>query len=218
MVKKARAKTSRGSQTSKGSRKNKKGSQMAKRGTRGYTRTAGLYGKFGGNGRGGGTEYKYFERTDMLDSVAPTTLLMEKAISTTIVRQCNSIILISNGNGPTEMIGRKITIKSIQIKGSVVLPVGSNGTLSSLAAHATWRLYIILDKQPNGVQASANDVLQAAATSDENASNSAAISGLPKLENNQRFTILAELAGTTKPNITVNTTGPTYITAGTDKL
>ncbi len=134
----------------------------ARRWRPGYSRTAGFYGRFR---RGGARqEYKFKDTTFGLVNVASTGTVT------------TNMVVIPEGDGEQERDGRKITVKSISVRGLVVLPavtaIDSGGDLL--------RLYIVQDMQTNGLAYTPDDVME---TTD--------INSFRQLANSYRFKILA---------------------------
>lgn len=78
------------------------------------------------------------------------------------------------GTGPSNRIGRKLVMTSIEIK-------ARNYVIGGAGVDQSHRVLLVYDKQPNGVALTAADVLDNATTI-----------GLKKLDNRGRFTILMD--------------------------
>jgi hypothetical protein len=155
----------------------------------GYTRRSGFYGRFAGTRN----ELKFF------DSVASST-----ALAATGTVNSTSINLIDQGNGESQMIGRKVVIKSILLRANLVLPQSSNATLASVAGGDTYRIVMVLDKQANGAAPTV-----AALFEDTD------IRTMNDLENSQRFTIIKEWKGSL--NGEINHDGAIYFRGDKDR-
>lgn len=138
----------------------------------GYSRVVGNYGRFSP----AGGEMKWFNQL-----IATVTL----GVTGNSIK--NSINLVDQGNAEDNMIGRKITIKSIQFRGRFELPSDSNGVLANLTSSDNYRVMLILDKQANGTSPSWNTVFQSDSAAD--------LFGYNNLENSTRFTIIKEWSG-----------------------
>ncbi len=124
----------------------------------GYVRTSGFYGRF--SGRGG--ESKFLDTTV---SDAPITAGMVIA----------NLTVIPEGNTESQRVGRKVTIKSIHVKGTLTL------TAATALASTTDKVFgmLVLDKQTNGAAFAATDLLD-----------TDSIISFRQLANTQRFSIL----------------------------
>lgn len=109
------------------------------RSRRGYARTSGFYGRFGG----AGAERKFFDR-DLEDPVVDS----DGTVSGTL-------IAIPQGTGESERIGRKITIRHLYWYVSLVKLAASSSTNSS----DTVRIMLIQDRQCNGATPGTLDIL-----------------------------------------------------------
>ncbi len=104
----------------------------------GYDRSVGFYGRYAGSG----SEAKFFD-TDVADAVVAANMTV------------NNLTVIAEGNGESNRIGRKITVKSIHIKGHITLPA----TTASNATSDNVLCKLILDTQTNGTAMVAADLL-----------------------------------------------------------
>lgn len=105
---------------------------------RGYYRKSGYYGRFAG--RSG--EQKFFD-TSVDDSPIPVALT------------ATNLTVVPEGNGESDRIGRKITIKKIYWKYQFVLPT----TATAADTSDIVRLMLVQDTQTNGAQFVATDLL-----------------------------------------------------------
>lgn len=151
--------------------------------SRGYNRRAGFYGRFKSRyGRRGGkygrrrsvkAEKKYKDFTvDFGDAVIPATGATPE-----------SIVLLSAGNTPSTMVGRKIVLRSIQIRGYCKLEPASNATLASVPNSDLVRIMLVRDKMTNGAQAAVTDVLL---------TNTEGTRSMLNMENGNRFKVVKE--------------------------
>lgn len=134
---------------------------------KGYDRTGGLYGRF--NTRLIKPELKYWDTETQNTKYAPWDVEVDGSgnptgnVSELVVfgrTPFPSLNLVSKGNGPSEMIGRRITIKQLLVNGRWVLdPVsGPSTNIANFPVSAQCRMAIILDKQCNGQTANVLDI------------------------------------------------------------
>lgn len=107
---------------------------------RGYTRTAGYYGRF----QPSGSEKKFFDTTD---TVTVST-------SSEIVPSLN---LVPQDDTESGRIGRKITIKNIHLNG-----IFEHKATTDAGTATQGRIILYQDKQCNGTAAASTDILQSA--------------------------------------------------------
>lgn len=125
----------------------------------GYIRSGGYYGRF----TGPNAELKFFD-----------TNLSFSVDSTSEVPATGQLNLIPQGVTESTRVGRKCTIKSIEVKfNSIMVPAAANG--SDVVA-----IYLVLDKQCNGAAAAVTDVFAQAATT----------VAFMNLANSERFVIM----------------------------
>ncbi len=136
--------------------------KRARRGGKGYTRTAGYYGRF--MGKSG--ENKFFD-----------TLRGSQAANAAGTIIDPSLCLIPQGVTESTRVGRKCVIKSLHLKGELRLPNFAAGDQCDL-----FRLIIYVDKQTNGAAATASDILEASVT----------LHSFRNLANSGRFRILLD--------------------------
>lgn len=136
----------------------------------GYMRIGGTIGRFFG-----GTELKYLRTGDavLINSGAPHIV--------------ESLNLVPSGNGPSDRVGSKITIRYIHVYGAVTTAV------SVPSSFITYRVVIYVDKQCNGEAAEVTDILDGVLTSSH-----------VLIENSHRFRILYDKR--------VNMVSPSYDT------
>jgi len=127
----------------------------------GHGRISGYYGRYPGLG---GRELKFFDTAH--------SFLFDQ---TNEVPATGQLVLIPQGVTESTRIGRKATIRSINIKGTINL----NPSTQTLASGNAF-LWLVLDKQCNGAAAAVTDVF----------TGSAAGTALRNLANSSRFTIL----------------------------
>ncbi len=123
----------------------------ASRAGAGFVQASGFYGRFGKGG-----ELKFFD-----------TLLGSTALATAGVVLSESLNLIPQGVTESTRVGRKCTIKKINMMGFILLNSGTAVT------GETYRMMLVLDKQCNGAAATVLNVLQ---TADEKSFNNLATS------------------------------------------
>ncbi len=124
---------------------------------RGYVRTGGYYGRFATGG-----EMKFFD-SDVSDAPVGATLTI------------NLLTIIPEGNGESERIGRKITLKRV----SVLYEMKLSATTAASSTSETVRCMLIQDTQTNGAAFIAADLLDTDVMSSFN-----------NLANSSRFKIL----------------------------
>lgn len=137
-----------------------------RRSARGYLRKSGYYGRF--SGRGG--ELKFFDISTGATTVSASGTIIDPSLN-----------LVTQGAGEDQMIGRKITIRSINIKYLALKPNDSDGTLANCTSSDAIRIMIVQDTQCNG-SAATIALLNAQAN----------LNGQLLLENSNRFRILKE--------------------------
>jgi len=141
----------------------------------GYVRTGGYYGRFSGTG----AELKFFDTTNAFAFDA-----------TGEVPATGQLNLIPQGVTESTRVGRKCVIKSIQMRGIVLLQPAAAAVSASTAY-----LYVVLDKQCNGAAAAATDVLTGTNFSQ----------AFHNLSNSQRFVVLKKMKWTLQPSAGVTT-------------
>lgn len=107
-----------------------------------------------------------------------------------------SLNLIPQGTTESNRIGRKCTIKSISVKGSVQMAVSDNAS----QADQRYRMIWYLDKQTNGAEPTVLDILE-----------TASINSFRNLANSSRFRVLRDVT----KNCPVSATGVTAVNAFT---
>lgn len=132
----------------------------------GYYRTTGYYGRYPSAGGSGTGELKFFDTTDTFAALVPAGEIK------------NSLNLIPQGVTESTRIGRKCTIRSLQIRGNLNLPPVAG---VSAAGGSVVRIIVYQDKQANGVAATVTDIL-----------NTADIHSFRNLANSHRFRILKD--------------------------
>nr|WAE42203.1 MAG: capsid protein [Cressdnaviricota sp.] len=91
--------------------------------------------------------------------------------------------IISDGAGPTQRIGRKIVLKSIQFKGSLDV----DGLSTTVTGYG--RYMIIYDRQPNGITPPLTSLLQTYTTANVSSVDS---TSMVNMDYRDRFTILKD--------------------------
>ncbi len=104
----------------------------------GYDRTGGYYGRFAGPSG----ELKFFD-TDLDDAVVVVGMAIY------------NLTIVPEGNGESDRIGRKMTIKRIHIRGNV--SIAANATMANSSDTVIGML--VQDTQTNGAQYTAADLL-----------------------------------------------------------
>jgi len=132
---------------------------------RGYLRTGGYYGRFTGRRNRKGNELKFF------DTILGTTTVANTGNVAT------NLCVVPQDATESGRIGRKITIKSISIRGQFDLP--STGTVANTSDAA--RFMLVQDRQANGAAFAVLDVLSTAGMNSHR-----------DLENESRFRILKD--------------------------
>lgn len=95
------------------------------------------------------------------------------------------------GAGMNQRIGRKLTIKSVQMKGIVQLELAATPTGAVTAEANHLRMILLYDKQPNGALPALADVLTGGQT----------VNDLFNIDNRDRFTILKDKVWSFDPMI-----------------
>lgn len=130
----------------------------------GVGRTSGYYGRYNRAQVSGGGEQKFFD-----------TALSFTVDRTAEVPATGQLNLVPQGVEESQRIGRKITIKSIQLRGALRYAPGAGGTGGT---SVTW--YVVQDTQCNGAAAAILDVL----------TTNAMETGMINMANSTRFRIL----------------------------
>lgn len=99
---------------------------------------------------------------------------------------------LASGTGSSDRIGKKITIKSIQLKGSIGL--GNTNSLS-----VVFHIWLCLDTQANGTLATLSDVIDSTSLD----------IARPVIANSERFRVLKKLVFECPALYSTITTGPT---------
>lgn len=105
----------------------------------GVTRVGGFYGRY----RGANKELKFFDTsiTAPLDATAE------------VPATGGQLALIPQGVTESTRVGRKCVLKSVTVKGTVLLDPGAAGDSGSIG-----HMYLVIDKQANGAAAAVTDV------------------------------------------------------------
>jgi len=146
---------------------------------KGYSRTSGYYGRFHKGG-----EDKFFD-----------TALSFTFDSAAIVPATGQLTLIPQGVTESTRVGRKCTITSIYIIGSV-----NNVPAASATSSVMCYLYLILDTQTNGAAAATTDVFTSASLQ----------SAMRNLSNESRFRVLKKFRLSFNSNAGVTTAYNSY--------
>ncbi len=113
---------------------------------RGYLRQSGYYGRRGARLAGFAVERKFFD-TNVGTSIGTVANSLE-------IRE---LAIVPQGDTESERIGRKIQIKSLDVKGHLLL----NASTTSAATSTMVRMLVVQDKQTNGAVFTATDLLEA---------------------------------------------------------
>jgi len=132
---------------------------------RGFVRIGGFYGRFRGRRATSVSEMK-FKDTTRGYNVVPDTGVVD-----------TNVVVIPQGDGESERVGRKCTIRSIYFKGSATL---ESATATNLTDDFI-RLMVIQDKQTNGAAFTVGNVLV-----------TANFLAHKNLENEKRFRVLSD--------------------------
>ncbi len=135
--------------------------------SRGYTRRSGFY------GRGGLGELKFFDTTRATHIPAATGTISNA-----------SLCLIPQGITESNRIGRKYTIRHLEMRGDLILPT----TAVAAQTGDRTRVIVYVDTQTNGVTAAAADIIEATVN----------INRFTNLANQGRFRILMDRVYVTK--------------------
>jgi len=153
---------------------------------RGTFRRSGLYGRFSGSGGRYGGELKYYDQQSSNETIRNFGSIFPRAAGDIIIGSMN---LIPTGTGPEEMLGNKVRIKSIEIRGRVTADPDTNASsLVAVKNENFTRVALVLDMQANGTVAAASDIYE----------NSQTFGAAPniydfvKIANSKRFRILKE--------------------------
>lgn len=112
---------------------------------KGFVQVSGYYGRFRSRGRRAtDVEMKYRDNT-----FGPTTILTTGTVAMATI--CN----VAQGDAENQRIGRKITIKKINIRGTLPYVEGATNTASEWT-----RIMVVLDKQCNGTTVTPDLYLQ----------------------------------------------------------
>ncbi len=146
---------------------------------RGYLRTGGFYGRLGGE-TVRGRELKFLDaQTIGLISVNPVGNIL-----------ISSHQVVVQGNGPNERIGRKITVRSLEVRGTIQ----TRSTIVLVEFEQRARIVFVLDKQANGAVGSIDEVLNFGAGTQ--------LDSFRNLENASRYRILYDKTLDMNPQVT----------------
>lgn len=110
----------------------------------------------------------------------------------------NSLNLVTQGNAENQMIGRKITIRSIEVRGQLYLAGDSDATFVNNST-TNYRMCLVLDRQANGAAAAIVNIFDQATSY-----------GFRNAENEKRFKILKEWNGEFNSQSLVNAASSGY--------
>jgi len=128
---------------------------------------------------------KHFDDASSLEVMSPNGTVYPTASGPLTI---GSMVLVPPGPGEEEMIGSKITIKSIEIRGRVLKERSHSATLAANENVGQCRIVVVQDRQCNGAVATANMVYENSA----NSVGSAGILDFGRISNSKRFRILKE--------------------------
>lgn len=140
--------------------------------SKGYLRASGNYGRYNNRGRGskGYSEWKYHDVKSTVAAAAQAGVIANITL--------NELV---QGTGESERIGRKVTVRSIEMRGATRLISDA----APLAGHCIVRIILYVDKQTNGATATPTLLLKEATA--------AHVYRAPyNLSNAGRFTILMD--------------------------
>lgn len=173
---------------------------------RGYDRVGGLYKLHGPTRRGG--ELKYCDKSLGLDTVTAgaNSLLRDDAATmiwsddvgavVAVAMATNkwyigqSVVNLAQGQGPSNRIGRKTTLRNISAKLGISAATIVDATAMNWCARVLW----IHDRQCNGGIVTAADIFEPVAkgAAGFNSGGNLSIAALPNMGNSQRFTVIRD--------------------------
>lgn len=118
-----------------------------------------------------------------------------------------SLVLLTSGTAPSTLVGRKMTLKNITIRGTITLPKDNDALLTGLSTSDVVRIMLVWDKQCNGAQAAVTDVI----------SNANGIEGMRNMEKSQRFQIMKEWVIPMNADMAFDSTGVQFVSSGGQK-
>lgn len=154
---------------------------------RGAVRVGGYYGRYAGSGRG---ELKFFDTKKNFVAVAETGTILSLSLN-----------LIPQGVTESERVGRKCTIKKIDIRGTFF----ANKVTDSSNTKNGIRIIVYVDQQANGATAAVADILE-----DITATNG--YTSFYNLANQGRFRVLYDKARTIRASAVAQTAAGTFST------
>lgn len=137
----------------------------------GYFRRTGYYGRYSGSRRfrlASRPERKYFDVSHTESALSSSGTILEPSLN-----------LVNGGTAPNNMLGRKMIIRRITIRGYAQLVGQTSVAIGSVHNANTARILLIQDKQCNGAAATIGDIFST--TSWE---------AMQLLQNSRRFKIL----------------------------
>lgn len=169
--------------------------------SRGYYRRAGFYGRYKpkyGRGRG---RRGYRRRVTAEKKFKDFDIDFGTAVIPATGATPESVVLLSAGNTPSTIVGRKIILRSIGVRGFVRLEPAANATLASVTNSDIVRIQLVRDKQTNGAQAAYTDVML---------TNTEGTRSQVNMENAPRFKIVKEWLIPMNGDVGFNEVVPTY--------
>ncbi len=146
---------------------------------KGYDRTGGFYGRYAGPR----AEHKFFDTS------------VGAAVTTAMLR--NNLCVVIQGNGESNRIGRKMTVRKIHVRGAVVINSGVDMTQSSDQVDCM----IVQDMQTNGAIFAATDLID-----------TDAFTSFRNLANSKRFKVLWKKSYSLSCPAAAGTTAPAVVT------
>ncbi len=157
-----------------------------------------------------GLELKFHDSSRVDAAPGTGTGMAGGEIDPTTLNCLNSMV---QGNGQSERLGRKIRMRSINVKGRIHIPSSQGDSVPS-GVHQVM-LALVLDKQTNAVQLNSEDVFVNPATN-----GGALATVFRNLEHSDRFRVLAVRKVVLHPDITSEDGGGglSFAQAGSSKL
>lgn len=165
-------------------RRRRRFSRKRKRFRRGYDRTGGFYGRYSGHKRRRQLLEKKFLDFDIGTVSTPIPVVVAGTILNT-----GTFLIITQGNGESQRIGRKCIIKNINWRIDIQTAIGIRGEQDGATMDTNQELYgsrlriiLYLDKQANGAATGVAEILEGGLYNDWR-----------NLENINRFIILKDI-------------------------
>lgn len=137
-----------------------------------------------------------------------TDLNLNPIIATTNTNASAFVLnLVQAGNGSWNRVGRKIQLKSVRLRGSILFQYSAVATTSNLVEDMC-RMVVVWDKQPNGVLPTYDTIF---GRTEQDGTESCDYLDGPKFDNMDRFTVLRD-------KVMEDSIGATPLTGGTTNL